>query len=157
LSDHLCFTHDEYHAVRRASRALPTTGPVRAFQHALADSLLLTHALLAARVAGWCEKQVCILLDHLTEQENARATVPAARSASEGQSECRLTFEEWRAVSNACAVVALHDSPLPTFKGRLLQEVAHAEPRLAAKLSRLSENQVVALYEQIKAGKRWTA
>ena len=157
MADYLRFTVDEYQALCRAGRVLPLTGPLSAFQHALGDALIQTHPVLAARVAALYEQQVSLLVGCLEDHRDPQGQHPGQDAAAEDQPETDLSFVEWRAVSLACAVVALRDDSLPSFKGRLLQQVAHDEPRLAAKLARLSEGQVMALYQRVKSGPRWRA
>jgi len=152
VAEYLRFTADEYESVARACRPLSLNAPFRAFQRSLVDALLLNHPVMAARIAGLHEQQVCLLLCHLKDQRESPSERPIAAA---DQAACELSFQEWRTIAHASALVALREDSLPSFKGRFLQEIAHAEPGLAARLARLSEGQVLALYEQVKAGKRW--
>jgi hypothetical protein len=152
VSDHLRFTLDEYHAIRRACRSLELSGPFTAFQRHLEEALLAPQPALATRVAGLRSPQVRTLRRHMEDRKKQQSSQPAEPAEQVG---CELSFREWRTVAQACAVIALRDDSLLNFKGRLLHEVAATDPGLAVRLARLGEGEVTTLYRRVKSGKRW--
>jgi hypothetical protein len=155
VSDYLRFTPEEYQDLSDATRPLPLKGPLTTFRRALVDGLRPGSPSLADRIAGLTERQVSLLFAHLKGQRDSQGPRKGHSVEPEGQPACKLSYLEWKAIAEACAVIWLRDDSLPSFKGSLVQEVAEVEPALAAKLARLSEGEVALLYRQLKAGKRW--
>jgi hypothetical protein len=153
VSDYLRFTPDEYCTLLAACRCLTTRTSIPAFQRSLVLALRSVDPTLAQRVADWREQQVAVLMIHLKEQNDSgesTVTIP-----SEAPNERSLNVWEWRSVVQACSVIWLRDDSLKTFKGSLVREVAEAEPTLAKKLARLSDEDVFAIYRRVKSGRRW--
>lgn len=144
MSDHLRLKADHFAAIALACHRIPLSGCYASFQRRLADALRSIDAEAAAVVRGLKTRQVRTLRTHLERQ----ATRPQRQPASD------LTFHEWRAISRAYDLVQLRGSQT-ALHGRLLQEVGESEPALAAKLGRLGEGEVAALYRRVKGCKRW--
>ena len=151
MSNHLRFTPDEFQSLGLACRALDSSGPYSAFQRTLANALRPSDPLLARRIARMSKARVRTLRLHMDGQQS---NLPADSGASPG---CDLSIREWRAVSQACAVIWLSDDCPHSFQGRLVGEVEEAEPALAEKLGRLDAGQAATLYRRVKTGKRWCA
>ena len=152
MSKHLRFTPDDYQSLCRASGPLSLQGPYAAFQRELADALRPSHPALSKLIRRLGKRQVRTLRMHL---EAGRSPEPRPALLGEARSRCDLSIREWRTVSQACALLWLDDDCPLSFQGRLVGEVEHEEPALAAKLGRLDVGQVATLYRRIKAGKRW--
>ena len=151
MSSHLRFTPDDYRTLCHACDALPLIGPYAAFQRDLSGVLRPSHPVLSKQIRRLNKHQVRTLRMHL----EARRSPPRAPIIAEVSSKCDLSIREWRAVSQACALLWLEDDCPHSFQGRLVGEVEQDEPDLAAKLGRLDEGQVATLYRRVKAGKRW--
>ena len=152
MSSHLRFTPDDYRTLCLTGDALPLCGPYAAFQRALSVALRPSHTALSKQIRRLNKHQVRTLRMHL---EGRRPPEPLSPVIAEVSAKCDLSIREWRAVSQACALLWLEDDCPHSFQGRLVDEVEQAEPDLAAKLGRLDEGQVATLYRRIKAGKRW--
>jgi hypothetical protein len=154
VSDYLRFTPDEYRSLLAAARTFPFRAPLAVFQHALVEALRPSNPTLAQRVADWREHQLCILLKHLPRERESRESTPALHGEVSGRAG-GLTLQEWRSVVQACSLIWLHDDSLTSFKSKLVNEIATAEPVLANKLAQLSDEDVCVLYRRVKSGKRW--
>jgi hypothetical protein len=107
--------------------------------------------MLAARIAGLRIPQIRTLREHLEGRHNPKEQSPD-RPPTDARAVGELSFQEWRTLSRACAVLALRDGPL--LKDSILREVGETDPELAVKLGRFGELALAALCERVKSGKR---
>ena len=150
MSDHLRLMPDQYAALCQACHPLSLVGSYSAFQRRLVAALRPHDASLAGFVAKLGARRVRTLRRHF---EELRAETELPGYGSREQAGCRLTFHEWRAVTEAFALVRLRDGSLDAFHG-CLAEVSQEQPALAEKLQRLAAGQVAMLYMRVKAGRR---
>jgi hypothetical protein len=156
LAGFLRFTRDEYESIARASRSLPPCDSSRAFQRALSDALRDDHASLAERIAGLPTEQVRLIREHLQFEAVATMTeAPAAEVLMAGEAGYGLSFQEWRILSQVCALLFLFsDTPL-LCKEALVRRIGEEAPSLAEKLADLDDEQIMNLYRRAKSGRRW--
>src|SRR4051794_762828 len=98
MSDHIRFTADEYRALCQASHPLPLVSPPSDFQRGVAQALRLTCPTLADRVSGLRTSQVRTIQLHLDEMRQA-VERPGGSAA------WKPTFDEWRAIARAYALI----------------------------------------------------
>lgn len=142
----LRFTPGEYRAIAEAFTSDHLLGGYRAFQRALAAALSAGHPQLATRIARLGLRKARILREYL----RGRVTKAAPREEVPA-----LSYQEWRAVSDASAVIWVRDDAPEDFKNALVGEVALSSPALAERLEHLGEREAAALYRGLKSGKRF--
>jgi hypothetical protein len=156
LAGFLRFTRDEYESITQACRSLPPSDSPRVFQRALVGALREDHPSLAERIAGLPQEQVRLIREHLQSQAVSTMTqAPAAELTMDGEAGYGLSFQEWRVISQVCALLFLFlDTPL-LCKEALLRRIGEEAPPLAEKLAGLSDEEVMSLYRRAKSGRRW--
>jgi hypothetical protein len=140
MRTYLRFTRKEFGAISRACRSIPLTeGSFAAFQSSLVRALALVHPGLARRVAAFRSYQVGILFEHLKGRDE---TSPG------------FTAAECEAMARVCGSVVLPPRFVASFRDALVGHFRDAQPDLADKLARLSEQEVAQLCERVRQRRR---
>jgi hypothetical protein len=155
LPAYLRFRPEEYQTVAQVSGPLLLRGPQHSFQRGLSEALRPAHPALAARIAGLGKRQALLLRVHLLAQSQVREQHSGEPGGEETSAVDELSYQEWRVLSRVCAVLLLRDNSLESFRSNLLPAIREAAPDLAARLARLEESRLAALYRRVRAGRRW--
>jgi hypothetical protein len=138
---YLRLTPPEYRAIARLCRPLQLgDGFFPKFKSFLVAALFESVPELAHRLALFRPSQLRLLFDHLRGRH--------------GQVECKLSREEFQALSEACQALASRHRFLHFYQDTLVRHLLGVRPGLADKVARMSPDQFWGLYERIRESRR---